>query len=78
MGTWSAVRLPIVLLSLFAFQAADGAIAEKIARLLPRPDEERWLQIPWRTDFAAARVEADREGKPLFLWLMDGNPLGCT
>jgi hypothetical protein len=34
--------------------------------------------MPWRTDFAAARAEANPAGKPLFLWMMDGHPLGCT
>jgi len=66
------------LLALFALQSADGSLDGKISPLLPTPGEERWLQIPWRTDFAAARSEANREGKPLFLWMMDGNPLGCT
>lgn len=36
------------------------------------------MQIPWRTNVLQARAEAQRAGKPLFLWVMDGNPLGCT
>ena len=67
-----------LLLAFAALQAAEGSLDEKIAPLLPKPDEERWLQIPWRSDFAVARAEANREGKPIFLWMMDGNPLGCT
>jgi hypothetical protein len=67
-----------LLLALVALQSAEGSLDEKISPLLPKPDEERWLKIPWRSDFAAARAEADREGRPLFLWMMDGNPLGCT
>ena len=63
---------------LFALQSAEGSLNEKISPLLPKPDEERWLQIPWRSDFASARAEANRDGKPIFLWMMDGNPLGCT
>ncbi len=55
-----------------------SALERDIAAVMPRPSEERWLQVPWRTDFAAARVEANRAGKPLFLWMMDGHPLGCT
>ena len=55
-----------------------AALDRDIAAILPRPSEERWLQVPWRTDFAAARAEANRAGKPLFLWMMDGHPLGCT
>jgi hypothetical protein len=51
---------------------------EKIAGVLPKASEEAWNTIPWRVDFAAARAEANREGKPLFVWMMNGNPLGCT
>lgn len=68
----------VLLLGLLALQSGEGSLDDKIAPILPKPDEERWLQIPWRSDFAAARAEANREGKPLFLWMMDGNPLGCT
>ena len=42
------------------------------------PSAEKWTQIPWETDLTAARTRAAREGKPLFLWIMDGHPLGCT
>ena len=68
----------VFLLALITFQSAEQSLDGKISPLLPKPEEERWLQIPWRSDFAAARAEANREGKPLFPWMMDGNPLGCT
>ena len=42
------------------------------------PPAEKWTEIPWETDLTAARQRAAREGKPLFLWIMDGHPLGCT
>jgi len=71
------VRIALFL-AVVALQSAEGSLDEKISPLLPKPEEERWLQVPWRSDFAAARAEANREGKPLFLWMMDGNPLGCT
>ena len=45
---------------------------------LERLSEERWREIPWRTNLMQARAEAQRANKPLFLWIMDGNPLGCT
>ena len=50
----------------------------RLAAVLPKPEEERWLQVPWRTDVTRARAEAQRTGKPLFFWIMDGSPLGCT
>jgi len=42
------------------------------------PPAEKWTEIPWETDIPAARQRAAREGKPVFLWIMDGHPLGCT
>jgi hypothetical protein len=55
-----------------------ATLDEKIAGVLPKASEEAWNTIPWRFDFAAARAEANREGKPMFVWMMNGNPLGCT
>jgi len=42
------------------------------------PGKERWAEIPWETDLAAARARSSREGRPLLMWVMDGHPLGCT
>jgi hypothetical protein len=50
----------------------------KIAPILPRPEEEKWLSIPWRTDLNQARADAARDGKPMFFWIMNGDPMGCT
>jgi len=43
----------------------------------PYPHESKWEEIPWRADLWEARREAARTGKPLLLWEMDGNPMGC-
>lgn len=62
----------------FAAEAAAASdVDRKLAQLLPTAAEDRWLQIPWRDNVMAARKEAQQQGKPLFLWVMDGNPLGC-
>lgn len=55
-----------------------GELDREVARILPTRDEDRWLEIPWHTDLLAARREAGQTGRPLFMWLMDGDPLGCT
>lgn len=47
------------------------------ALIKPRPEETRWEEIPWQVDLWDARRKAAREGKPLLLWEMDGNPMGC-
>ena len=61
-------------------QEAKGpqTLEEKIASVRPAEAEELWMQIPWETDLVEARAEAQRQGKPLFLWIMDGHPLACV
>ena len=52
--------------------AEFAAIRETIA---PRPEEELWKKIPWKTSLLEARQVAAKQGKPLFVWSMDGHPL---
>jgi hypothetical protein len=56
----------------------SSSLEKRVAAVLPTPDEERWLQIPWRTNIVEALAEARRVGKPVMLWVMNGNPLGCA
>ena len=49
-----------------------------LALIRPRPEELRWQAIPWQTDLRVACQLAAEQGKPVFLWTMNGNPLGCT
>lgn len=70
--------LALVLLLVAAAWAEKASPADDVKSVLPRPEEEKWLRIPWRRDLLAAREEAEKTGKPLFLWIMDGDPLGCT
>jgi hypothetical protein len=62
--------------------AEDPSWARDFARtqalIKPRPSEDKWSQIPWRTSLWQARRQAASEGKPILLWEMDGHPLGCT
>jgi hypothetical protein len=51
---------------------------EALAYIRPKPDEMRWQEIPWQTDLWEARRLASSQDKPIFLWAMNGNPLGCT
>ncbi|MDB4773022.1 hypothetical protein OAG20_03185 [Verrucomicrobiales bacterium] len=43
-----------------------------------RPSKEAWTTIPWQVSLVPAQQLALKEGKPLFVWAMDGHPLGCT
>ena len=59
--------------------AFDEAEFRPLLRFIrPRPEELRWQTIPWETDLWTARRRAVQEEKPIFLWAMNGNPLGCT
>ncbi|MCP5537988.1 MAG: hypothetical protein H7A51_17360 [Akkermansiaceae bacterium] len=67
------------ILSLQLAQADWSATDQQLVNeILPTEKEAAWLEIPWRTNLWEARKEAARSGKPIYLWEMDGHPLGCT
>jgi hypothetical protein len=66
------------MLGLIVAIALAPTLDQKIAGVLPTAAEDKWLQIPWRTSLMKARVDAQSAGKPLFLWIMNGSPVGCT
>ena len=41
-------------------------------------DDELWRTIPWKISLLDAQQAAAEQGKPIFIWAMDGHPLGCT
>lgn len=60
-------------------QPAGQATYEQLFALIkPQPQESKWTRIPWLSSLWEARRRAAAEGKPILLWEMDGNPLGCT
>ncbi len=56
----------------------QSTFRDLLMAILPRPEELRWQAIPWQTDLRVACQLAAEQGKPVFLWTMNGNPLGCT
>ena len=42
------------------------------------PGEARWDEIEWTTSLWEGRKKAAAEGKPLFIWAANGNPIGLT
>lgn len=48
------------------------------AQCLPKPQTERWTEIAWETELWPARQRSAQENKPLFLWAMNGHPVGCV
>jgi hypothetical protein len=53
-------------------------LVDKIDALWPGPEEEKWMEVGWRLDLFAARQEASNKNKPVFMWMMNGHPTGCT
>lgn len=54
---------------------ADFVSLRKVIR--PGDNEDAFATIPWEADLWDARKKAAAAGKPVFLWEMDGSPLGC-
>ncbi|HZN63172.1 MAG TPA: hypothetical protein VFC90_12265 [Planctomycetota bacterium] len=65
------------LLLLLQDPLTDAQVRELHGQLVPSA-EEKWQTIPWRIDLPASRDEAAAAKKPVFLWSMNGHPLGCT
>jgi hypothetical protein len=61
-----------------AADAPGATLEQRIASVVPTPEEDKFLSVPWRTNLMAAREEAQDAAKPVFLWIMVGNPQGCT
>ena len=47
------------------------------AEVVPKT-QDYWEKIPWHIDLFEARTLAYKAKKPMFLWAMNGHPLGCT
>lgn len=43
----------------------------------PKPGED-WSTIEWQTSLIKAQNMAVDAKKPLFIWAMDGHPVGCV
>ena len=73
MKTW-------LLAAVLAFGADDGLTKTEFESLhakLKPPAGEAWRSIPWSVSLVEAQNLAAREKKPILIWSMDGNPLGC-
>ena len=68
----------ILILGLAPQQTLKPGDIEALKTLIkPRAEETKWEEIPWLVDLWDARKKSAQEGKPIMLWEMDGNPMGC-
>jgi hypothetical protein len=77
--TWAAlVAASLVAVAGAAEPITPQTFEELRAAIRPHKEEGAWARIPWLTSLWEARQRAAAAGKPILLWEMDGNPLGCT
>ena len=76
------MKLMAVILVLLAAQdpgrVRPDPLEETLALLKTSPGEARWDEIEWTTSLWEGRKRAAAEGKPLFIWAANGNPIGIT
>ncbi len=72
---WLIPTLPTPTLSA---EEITEAKFQQLHKQLQRPPEEPYLTIPWKISLLDAQTVAAQQQKPLFIWAMDGHPLGCT
>ncbi len=72
--------LAIAILTPPATWAGELTMAEfqELHQQLQVAADKPWRTIPWKTAVLDAQQTAAREAKPIFIWAMDGHPLGCT
>ncbi|HEX7899492.1 MAG TPA: hypothetical protein VF950_17120 [Planctomycetota bacterium] len=67
----------LTLILALALQGLGESDFRELHEKLKPPAKEPWRSIPWMTSLVDAQNAAAREKKPIFIWSMDGNPLGC-
>ena len=67
----------LALLFLLLPQDLDDDEFRKLHREI-QPENPTWKTIPWHADLKSAQRVAAEKRKLLFIWAMDGHPLGCT
>ena len=71
-----------VLVSLLLAGAASAELTvadfQRLHQELQPNANETWRSIPWKIKLLEAQRIAAAQHKPIFIWAMDGHPLGCT
>jgi hypothetical protein len=82
--TWNRC-IVLVILALIALpidlseaQEWDDSLFADLHKEVCQCPDDTWRTIPWKTDLLEAQRLSLAESKPIFIWAMDGHPLGCT
>jgi len=80
--TCAIIRPTLKALLLTALLATSGTLSldefERLHREVRPVPTASWKTIPWEISLLDAQAKAAKERKPIFIWAMDGHPLGCT
>ena len=61
---------------------SDGLSTQQFKQLTqfikPSSSEEKWRETPWIPSIHDGRKISVAKNKPIFLWAMNGDPLGCV
>jgi hypothetical protein len=80
-GRWKLLGILVVFLTLpIPLEAqidSPSNIDSQCDELCAVP-EKPWRSIPWELDLLTAQKLSVEQSKPIFIWAMDGHPLGCT
>ena len=74
----ATILVPGFTSSSFAEDVLTEQRFQQLHKQLQPAADELWRTIPWRTSLLEAQRHAVTEKKPIFIWAMDGHPLGCT
>lgn len=59
-------------------RALEEAEFLRLHTALQAPADEAWHALPWRISVLAARDDAARQQKPVYMLVRSGHPLGCV
>ena len=80
--TWHIVvgilSLALVAQGITIAEELTDAKFRRLHKLLRPSADESWRTIPWKIELLDAQRIAAQQKKPIFIWAMDGHPLGCT
>lgn len=78
MVAWAALAGAVLPGGPASAEALTDARAGELHELLTPDADAAWRTIPWMTSVLEAQREAVEKGRPIFIWAMDGHPLGCV
>ena len=75
---FTAVAMSVSCSLVVQAQELTEAKYRKLPNELRPAADEPGRTIPWKIGLLDAQQAAAKEGKLIFIWAMDGHPLGCT